>query len=365
MSICRFLSKTISITSLFVVFSVCSAYAADKAVVSDDGVNLRAGNSIDSEIIGQYDEGQELDVIGYDGEWIKVGTSDGEAYLNAEYAVFKEANAYISRDDVNLRELPDTGSKVLGKFDSGDSVSVIGRGDNWYVIDYKGDERYIYADYVTGDYIDLVEKADIDETSADHEVSESIYAIVTSDTGLKLRSAASTEADVLYVMPQDDVMDVIEVEDEWAKVKLDDLVGYAKSDFINIRTGEKPYRSSYSSQGQEVVAYATQFVGNPYRWGGTSLTKGADCSGFALSVMKHFGVSLNRTSREQSHNGVAVDKSDLMPGDLVFFGYGSIGHVGIYIGDGQFVHAADERSGIIISSLSKRSDYYCARRVLR
>ena len=105
--------------------------------------------------------------------------------------------------------------------------------------------------------------------------------------------------------------------------------------------------SSYSSgSGSSVVDYATQFVGNPYVWGGTSLTNGADCSGFVQSVYANFGVSLPRTSYEQQNAGTEVSYADAQPGDLICYG----GHVAIYMGDGQIVHASNSQDGIKVSN---------------
>ncbi|MBR6223269.1 MAG: C40 family peptidase, partial [Lachnospiraceae bacterium] len=112
-----------------------------------------------------------------------------------------------------------------------------------------------------------------------------------------------------------------------------------------------------SSAGADVAAYALQFVGNPYVWGGTSLTKGADCSGFTLSVYAHFGISLPHSASAQSGYGTRVKISELKKGDLLFYpslGH-SIGHVAIYIGNGQIVHASSRRTGIKISKYNYKT----------
>ena len=106
------------------------------------------------------------------------------------------------------------------------------------------------------------------------------------------------------------------------------------------------YQSSGSGSGSSVVDFATQFVGNPYVWGGTSLTDGADCSGFVQSVYANFGVSLPRTSYEQQNAGTEVSYADAQPGDLICYG----GHVAIYMGDGKIVHASNAKDGIKISN---------------
>ena len=114
---------------------------------------------------------------------------------------------------------------------------------------------------------------------------------------------------------------------------------------------------SVSSKRAQIANYAVQFVGNPYVWGGTSLTNGADCSGFTMSVMAHFGVSLPHSSSAQAGCGKSIKSSQMRPGDLVFYSGsgGGINHVALYIGNGQVVHASSKRTGIKISSWNYRS----------
>lgn len=109
-------------------------------------------------------------------------------------------------------------------------------------------------------------------------------------------------------------------------------------------------------KAQEIIQFAKQYIGTPYRYAGTALGKGVDCSGFTYSVMNHFGISLNRSSRDQVYNGRYVDKSQLQPGDLIFFdtnggaNRGNISHVGLYIGEGNFIHSATNK-GVVINNL--------------
>ena len=128
--------------------------------------------------------------------------------------------------------------------------------------------------------------------------------------------------------------------------------------------------TTVSNLGSEVVNYALQFVGNPYKYGGTSLTNGADCSGFVQSVYAHFNYSLSRTSKEQAktagYTDVSLKESELQPGDLIFYAKsnGVVYHVALYIGDGKVVHAANSKSGIIVSEYNYMKPYK-ARRVIR
>ena len=140
--------------------------------------------------------------------------------------------------------------------------------------------------------------------------------------------------------------------DETEDTNTDDAEANTDADYDNSgdtsedTSSDSGSSSSYSGSGSSVVDYATQFVGNPYVWGGTSLTNGADCSGFVQSVYANFGVSLPRTSYEQQNAGTEVSYADAQPGDLICYG----GHVAIYMGNGQIVHASNSRDGIKISN---------------
>ncbi len=126
-------------------------------------------------------------------------------------------------------------------------------------------------------------------------------------------------------------------------------VTYALQEAVEYKPAVEAANAAAAFRNQ-IVNYACQFVGNRYVWGGTSLTNGCDCSGFTQSVLKHFGISIPRVSRDQARSGVKVDSSSMRPGDLIFYANrrGTINHVGMYIGNGQVVNAASTRSGIRI-----------------
>ena len=162
------------------------------------------------------------------------------------------------------------------------------------------------------------------------------------------------------MMPQGEELEVLEVLDGWVKINVDSDEGYVSSDYVEISTEllkamtmtEIRYGQGVSDVRVSLVQYATQFVGNPYVWGGTSLTRGADCSGFVMSVYKNFGVSLPHSSTSDRYVGYNVGSlANAQPGDLVCYS----GHVAIYIGNGQIVHASTEATGIKISNASYRT----------
>ncbi len=209
------------------------------------------------------------------------------------------------------------------------------------------------------------------ETPAQEAQKESIYAVITSDTGLNLRESASKDGEVVTVIPYGEVLDVFELGDAWIGVAYQGKTGYVSAEFVTVSRGEKPEKLvRETTKADEVLAYAAQFLGTPYVYGGTDLNKGVDCSGFVYSVMGHFGISLNRSSSAMASNGRAIDKSELQPGDLLFFSASGNGitHVAIYVGDGKYIHSTDGKGrGVsyanLYDSYSART-YHSARRVL-
>lgn len=215
-----------------------------------------------------------------------------------------------------------------------------------------------------------------------------------STDSLKVRKEATTSSEMIDSLVKNSQVSIIEELDGWYKIKIGNQIGYVSSKYIsdkkveettsrgstsrNENVSEMPEQeqpqedttSTTTSSGTAVVEYAKQYVGYKYVSGGTSPATGFDCSGFTTYVFKHFGVTLNRVSRDQIKNGVAVEKSNLQPGDLVLFNGESnktIGHVGIYVGGGEFIHAANPKEGVKITALSSsyyKTRYVGARRVI-
>ena len=195
---------------------------------------------------------------------------------------------------------------------------------------------------------------------------------VCNSGGLRVREEASTESPVITLVAEGEELEVVEQLDGWVKIMLDDEEAYVSADYVDIAKKldravtqtELIYGKGVSDVRVDLVNFAKQFLGNPYVWGGTSLTNGADCSGFVQSVFKNYGVSLPRTSSAQSTTGTKISLSEAQPGDLVFYAKnGRVNHVAIYIGNGQVIHASNARTGIKISNASYRTPY-AVKRVL-
>ena len=190
-----------------------------------------------------------------------------------------------------------------------------------------------------------------------------MIATVTVDN-LNVREEANTDAEVITRVSRGEELEVVESEGEWVRVYLDDEEVYVFAEFVEvdaklmtaITMTELLYGQGISDVRVDLCQYAKQFLGNPYVWGGVSLTNGADCSGFVLSVYKKYGVTLPHYSGAQANSGTKISVSDAKPGDLIFYGKGqTINHVAIYIGNGQVIHASSPTTGIKISNVYYRT----------
>ena len=172
----------------------------------------------------------------------------------------------------------------------------------------------------------------------------------------KLRSSRSKRSKVLKRLEIGTPVTVYSTSGQWRKVSVDGKTGYVLKKYVYINTDAPTLEGTTYDKGQTVAQFAQRFVGNSYVWGGTDLNRGADCSGFTLSVYAHFGISLPHSATAQSYYGTEVSLSELEPGDLLFYGTdGDIGHVGIYTGGGMIVHASTEATGIKTSVYNYRT----------
>ena len=214
---------------------------------------------------------------------------------------------YVDAEGLIVREEPTTSSKEIDSLSRNDKVEITGEVDGWYQIKLNGKTGYVSSKYI----------------------SDTKTAETTS------RSGSSIKAENITPMEEQEVTQ-----------------------------SENQTTSSSGTTGTAVVEYAKQYLGYKYVSGGASPSTGFDCSGFTSYVYKHFGITLNRSSKDQIKNGVAVEKSNLQPGDIVIFNNSAntvIGHVGIYVGGDNFIHAANPSEGVRITSLS--SSYYKIRYV--
>jgi cell wall-associated NlpC family hydrolase len=187
--------------------------------------------------------------------------------------------------------------------------------------------------------------------------------LVQANGGLNFRTGPGMNHGILCVIPNGTVISVDGAEDGWIRAEYNGMSGFVSAQYIAIRkdstdrSGVHIDRTANQSKGEEIVAFAKQYLGYRYKWGGSSPATGFDCSGFTSYVYSQFGYGLNRTAAGQTSNGVAVSRDELIPGDLVMFSNssGSYGHVGIYVGDGNFIHSVQTGTPVSISSLTTGS----------
>ena len=287
----------------------------------------------------------------------------------------------VSKDDViNIRKSPSGNGKKIAKMENGDAVNIIGnsKDGNWVKVKSGKAKGYVWKKSLVKGGVKVEKLADKYATTY-AELKDSVDV-------LNLRKKKSLSASIVTQLKDDDVCTVIKEGEKWLKVSVNGRKGYVarkytdtyrKFDTATILDTKKKQAASEDAAeetlsfsksdeklGNQIVNYALKFVGNPYVWGGTSLTKGADCSGFVMSVYQKFGYSLPHSSASQANCGKKVDIKDLQPGDLVFYRHGSrIGHVVMYIGDGKAVEAMGKKWGIVKSNLNY-SRAYCARRII-
>lgn len=256
-------------------------------------------------------------------------------------------------DHLNVRETAEDNSKIIGKMSNESGCEILEIVGNKAHIVSGSVEGWVSTDYLlTGEPAIAYAKVIVKEV-----------AKVSAD-GLKVRSIPSLDGDVISMVAYGEELEVVEELDGWVKVIYDEQEAYVSADYVtvgeNLKTAlnmsEFLYGEGVSDVRVDLCEYAKQFVGNPYVWGGVSLTKGADCSGFVLSVFAKYGISLPHSSRAQANMGTAISMSEAKPGDLVFYSKGGrINHVAIYIGGGQVVHASSPSTGIRITSAYYRT----------
>lgn len=309
-------------------------------------------------------------------------------------------------NDAKIRILPVINSNIIGELKNGDEVRVISKTNNW---------AFIQTDEITG-WITLcsIENNDaqtstenvnqptntettnttVNEVTENNTTTNTTTAETTTTeyktstkyvntTSVYVRSKASTSGEIVTTLIKDTDVKVIGEDGEWYKVKYNDLTGYIRKDLLSDTKStdttsrsatverETTIASTTTNKGEEVVAYAKQYLNCPYVYGASGPSS-FDCSGFTMYVYEHFGYTLSHSAVAQSNCGNYVEKSNLQPGDLVFFEdyetHDGIGHCGIYIGDGNFIHASSGTGYCVKISTLLSGSYYnryiTARRII-
>lgn len=308
---------------------VASEYADIAIAQVDNYVNVRSESNTESEVLGKlYNNSAATVLETTENGWYRIKSGNVDGYVKCEYVVTgneelarKVSTRYAEVNTVtlNVRTEPSVDAPIMTQVPLGDDLVVLDESmDGWVLVSAEGGQGYVSLDWVIlrTEFVQAESKAEEEARLAKEE--EERRAAAAAANNARGKSAASSGS------------------------------GDSKAS----------YTAPTSSNGQAVVNYASQFVGNPYVYGGTSLTNGADCSGFVMSVYAAFGISLPRTSSAMRSCGYGVDFGSMQPGDIVCYS----GHVGIYAGNGTIVHASTPSSGITYSNVNYRSPI-CVRRI--
>lgn len=299
----------------------------------NDYINVRSGPGTDNPIIGKIYDGsvaQVLDVAGENGEWFHISSGNVEGYAKAEFFLYGEAAAqvlddYVTRyalvqaDRLNVREEPDLEARKLGSVNTGRRLVVLEDCGEWIKVQYTDRE----AGYVSAEYVMLTEEftyaKSLEEERAEREAARAAAAQAAA-AQTSAQTPGNTGNETTYTPPE--------------------ITNFDSADDLRAA----------------IVEYAKQYLGNVYIHGGSSLANGTDCSGFTCFIYADFGYSISRTPGGQlSGAGRSIDYSEIKPGDIVCYtsnGGRSCTHVGLYIGDGQIIHSANSRKGVIISDVN-------------
>jgi len=371
-----------SITIL--LFGVQTIFARTTGVVEGTTVNVRQEGSITARILKTAPPGTQIEVtaVAADGFYrVNVNGTTG-AFIHSDFIAIQTAGGRINSQSVNIRRNPSTTGQILDRAAYGNEFTVTGTSGEWFAVEHNSERAYVHSDFLSGTFLGHLSEArpqtsqpaqaaqasPAPQSPASTPGTQNEHVIIISEIGVNFRTNSSVESDIILAIASGRPAQFLREQDGWYNIIYNGREGFVYSEFAQRRSGAIPETSITSSapvtrvtveapsrKAQEIVDFAKQFLGTPYRFGGTDLRNGVDCSGFTFSVFRHFGINLHRVSRDQINNGTRVGRNELKIGDLVFFNVGGstpISHVGLYTGGGRFIHSATgSQNRVIISSL--------------
>ena len=313
-------------------------------VNSSRGLNVRSTPRVeDGNKLYVLANGTDLEIIGEKDDWYKIKVKNKKSgWVSSQYVDLNSKSSYVSANRVNFRSGPSTSYSVIGKLSNGDKVEVISTSNGWSKVKYKGKTGYVSSKYLSS------------SVAPESTTTTTKYVNTLS---LNVRSGPSTSYSVIGKVSEGDKVEVISTSNGWSKIKYKGKTGYVSSKYLSSSVSDSS--TSTSSSVSNVISLAKTLLGKPYVWGAQG-PNAFDCSGLMTYIFKNgAGINLPRTSTEQSKYGMTVSKVDLKPGDLIFSstnGTGKVSHVGIYIGNGEMIHAP--KPGDVVKKSKINNSYW-------
>ena len=352
-------------------------------VVTGSSVNLRKGPGTSYTVIKALSRGTEVGYISESNGWAKVSYNGTVGYMSAKYLGNKSTQApsdnnqsstdetvkstkVVTGSSVNLRKGPGTRYTVIKALSRGTEVGYISESNGWAKVNYNGTIGYMSAKYLGSEST----QAPSDNNQSSTEETVKATKVVTGSS-VNLRKGPGTSYTVIKALGRGTEVGYISESNGWAKVNYNGTIGYMSASYLGNASDNSNNSTSKPSESnvESVMSYAKKQLGKPYVWGAEG-PDSFDCSGFTQYVFKNsVGISIPRVSKDQSKHGQFVSRSELQRGDLVFFdtsGDGAVNHVGIYMGENQFIHASSGGGKVVISEMNSYYSprYINARRVL-
>ena len=351
----KYITAGMLATAFIVPLSDVKDSHASEIRITTARVHFRTGAGTNYSSMGVLDTGVKVTYISESGNWTKVQYNSKTGYICSDYLKKESSTStttntmYVTASaGLNLRKGPSTSYAVIKTLSKGTEVTVISSSNGWSKVNVGGVSGYVSSDYLSST------KPSTGSSSSNESTSNSTSTMYTTDR-LNLRKGAGTSYSVITTLDKGVAVTVHSSSNGWSKVSVNGMTGYVSSSYLS---STKPSNSSSStdsstsSKVDKVLNFASQQLGKPYVWGAQG-PNSFDCSGLTYYVYKNAaGITLPRTSVEQSKYGTTVSKSNLKAGDLIFFDTsgpndGGVSHVGIYVGNGQMIHASSSQKKIV------------------
>ena len=351
----KYITAGMLATALVVPLSDVTDSHASEIRITTARVHFRTGAGTNYSSMGVLDTGVKVSYISESGNWTKVQYNSKTGYICSDYLKKESSTStttktmYVTASaGLNLRKGPSTSYAVIKTLSKGTEVTVVSSSNGWSKVNAGGVSGYVSSDYLSST------KPSTGSSSSNESTSNSTSTMYTTDR-LNLRKGAGTSYSVITTLDKGIAVTVHSSSNGWSKVSVNGMTGYVSSSYLS---STKPSNSSSStdsstsSKVDKVLNFASQQLGKPYVWGAQG-PNSFDCSGLTYYVYKNAaGITLPRTSVEQSKYGTTVSKSNLKAGDLIFFDTsgpndGGVSHVGIYVGNGQMIHASSSQKKIV------------------